>query len=84
MATVVPPVVTLSTTLGQTVATILSDGFTVNVVLTNSVNYRIQASGDLKNWTDLTHVVGTSGTYAFSDYLVYPVPSQRFYRAVTP
>ncbi len=84
MATVVPPVLTLTTNPGQTVATILSGGFAVNVVLTNSVNYRIQASGDLKNWIDLTHIVGASGTYEFSDYLVTPVPSQRFYRAVTP
>jgi len=84
LGTVVPPVITLATTGGQSVASMLANGFIVNVVLTNSVNYRIQASGDFKNWTDLSHVVGTSGTYQFLDYQSSPVAGRRFYRAISP
>ena len=43
LGVIVPPYITMAAPHGQSAAVIFSTGFTVNITLTNAVNYRIQS-----------------------------------------
>ncbi len=57
--------------------------FDFSVVLEADESCRIEASGDLTNWTVLTNFISTSGTNLITDPSA-PNFNRRFYRAVSP
>ena len=57
-------------------------GFSLNTIFDATNSYRVQASTDLTNWTDLTNY-GSGGAQTFIDMGATNL-SQRFYRTVTP
>jgi len=46
-------------------------------------NYRLQVSGDLRNWIDMTNFMSTSSLLSFSDYIIEG-SGGRFYRVISP
>jgi len=57
--------------------------FDFSVIVEPGESCRIEASGDLTNWTVLSNFVSTSGTILVSDSSA-PTFNRRFYRAVSP
>jgi hypothetical protein len=59
-----------------------TNGLDLILTATAGLNYRIDASTDLVNWTAITNFIGTNTTMLFRDISVTNY-NRRFYRAVT-
>jgi hypothetical protein len=59
-----------------------TNGLDLILTATVGLNYRIDASTDLVNWTAITNFIGTNTTMLFRDISVTNY-NRRFYRAVT-
>ena len=58
-------------------------GYQFDVTLSSYLNYRVQASGDLVNWSDIGTFLPTTNSYLFSDNRATNKAS-RFYRVIGP
>gem|GEM_PF-3117064 len=63
------------------VAKIRTEGFRLNASLETNVNYRLEATTDLKNWAAVTNLISASGAIEFLDQQAVLLP-KRFYRLV--
>ena len=68
---------------GQTLAEIRSNGFSLELALEVGRSFRVQASEDLKIWTDVTSFVGNAQQLRVVDFPGRNA-SARFYRVVSP
>jgi hypothetical protein len=67
----------------QTTGTIHTTGFAIDLSLETGRTYRVQASSDLRTWTDVGTFSGASAAQRFVD-AASRTAAQRFYRVISP
>jgi hypothetical protein len=75
-----PPMLSMGT---KTPTSILINGFQISVSLPQGMDFRVQASDDLKSWNDATNFTGSGVAQPYLDVSATNRPL-RFYRIISP